>query len=415
MRKKQRFIVSMMALSLVLSGCVPSFMKNEQDDTVKTPDSKGKDSEEMIVSEDIKTSETYYRSVLEKDGEKNSLDTSQVRGLVTAGVDNRLDVDALEMGLIRLSQEHFDPEKYFFKEGQLFDSTQIEGWLHRDNGVTKEEAKKDKKKEVNEGLNPGLGVDDNPAQYEKVIEAEKKNPKFLSYIHEQDYYVQNKDEELKMGGISIALSLYTEYPYSVLDEKGLKYTGSVKLDQQEVIAQAKESVAPIIKKIRAKHDVPIMFSLFIEQPRESVVPGNFVASAFVEKGKSSPGSWKDLNEKYVSFPSSDAKEEYPAEAEKFDDFTREIQDFFPNFVGVIGTGFYKQDKLSQLKVEIPIQFYGKAEVISFTQFVNGLVKKRNDTFPQDLPVSLYITSNGHPESMIVKDPNEEEPFVHIYQ
>jgi protein involved in sex pheromone biosynthesis len=415
MPKKQTFIVSIMALSLVLSGCVPSFMKGEQDDTVKVNDSEGEESEEMIVSEDIKTSETYYRSVLEKDGEKNSLDTSQVRGLITAGVDNRLDVDALEMGLIRLSQEQFDPEKYFFKEGQLFDTEQIHGWLYRDNGVTKEEAEKDKEKEVNVGLNPQLGVEENPAQYEQVIEAEKKNPKFLSYIHEQDYYVQNKDEELQLGGVSIALSLYSEYPYSVLDENGLKYTGSVKLDKDEVVAKAKESIKPIVEKIRAEHDVPIMFTLFLEQPRQSVVPGNFVASTIVEKGKSSPESWKDLNEKYIAFPSSAADEEYPAEAEKFDDFTREIQDFFPNFVGVIGTGFYKQDELSQLKVEIPIQFYSKSEVISFTQFVNGLVKKRNDTFPQDLPVSIYITSNGETESLIVKDPNEEEPFVHIYQ
>ncbi|WP_347552596.1 CamS family sex pheromone protein [Pseudalkalibacillus hwajinpoensis] len=403
MRKKQQFIVSIMALSLVLSGCVPSFMKDEQEDTVKTPDSEGEKSEEMIVSEDIKTSETYYRSVLEKDGEKNSLDASKVRGLVTAGVDNRLDVDSLETGLIRLSQEHFDPEKYFFKEGQLFDSNQIHSWLYRSSDKNKE------------GLNPSLGVKEDPAQYEKIIEAEKKNPKFLSYIHEQDYYIQNKDDELQLGGVSIALSLYSEYSYSVLDEAGLKYTGSVDLDKQEVIEKAKESIAPIIKKIRAEHDVPIMFTLFMEKPRQSVVPGNYVASAFVEEGKSSPGSWKDLNEKYVAFPSSAAEEEFPAEAEKFDDFTREIQDFFPNFVGVIGTGFYKKDELSQLKVEIPIQFYSKAEVISFTQFVNGLVKKRNDTFPQNLPVSIYITSNGQPESLIVKDPNEEEPFVHIYQ
>ncbi|MCA0173687.1 CamS family sex pheromone protein [Bacillus sp. RAR_GA_16] len=405
MPKKQTFIVSIMALSLVLSGCVPSFMKGEQDDTVKVNDSEGKESEEMIVSEDIKTSETYYRSVLEKNGEKNSLDTSQVRGLITAGVDNRLDVDALEMGLMRLSQEKFDPEKYFFKEGQLFDTEQIHSWLYRDNPDKKD----------NQGLNPQLGVEEDPAKYEQVIKAEKKNPKFLSYIHEQDYYVQNKDDELQLGGISIALSLYSEYPYSVLDENGLKYTGSVKLDKKEVVAKAKESIKPIIQKIRAEHDVPIVFTLFLEQPRQSVVPGNFVASTTVEKGKSSPDSWKDLNEKYIAFPSSAADEEYPAEAEKFDDFTREIQDFFPNFVGVIGTGFYKQDELSQLKVEIPIQFYSKAEVISFTQFVNGLVKKRNDTFPQDLPVSIYITNNGETESMIVKDPNEEEPFVHIYQ
>ncbi|WLR58247.1 CamS family sex pheromone protein [Guptibacillus hwajinpoensis] len=275
MPKKQTFIVSIMALSLVLSGCVPSFMKSDQDDTVKVNDSEGEDSEEMIVSEDIKTSETYYRSVLEKDGDKNSLDTSQVRGLITAGVDNRLDVDALEMGLIRLSQEQFDPEKYFFKEGQLFDTEQIHSWLYRDNPDDKD----------NQGLNPALGVKEDPAKYEQVIEAEKKNPKFLSYIHEQDYYVQNKDDELQLGGISIALSLYSEYPYSVLDENGLKYTGSVKLGKEEVISKAKESIEPIVKKIRADHDVPIMFTLFLEQPRQSVVPGNFVASTIVGEGE----------------------------------------------------------------------------------------------------------------------------------
>lgn len=401
MRKMRAIIGSVMALSLVLSGCVPSFMKDKQEDSVEVPDSKGEESEEMIVSEDIKTSEKYYRSVLEKKGDKNSLDASEVRGLITAGVDNRLDVDSLEMGLIRLSQEQFDPEKYFFKEGQLFDSEQIHSWLYR-------------KKGDGSGLNPALGVEDDPAQHEKVIEAEKSNPKFLSFIHEQDYYVQTKEDELQLGGISIALSLYSEYPYSVLDEQGLKYTGNVELNREKVIQQGKEAIKPILKKIREEHDVPVMFTLFIEEPRQSVVPGNFVASTFVEEGKKSAGSWKDLNEEYVAFPSDEADNEFPADAEKFADFTREIQDFFPNFVGVIGSGFYKQDELRQLKVEIPIQFYSKAEVISFTQFVTGLVKKRNDTFQQNLPVSIYITSNGNPESIIVKDPNKDEPFVHIY-
>ncbi|TLS36029.1 CamS family sex pheromone protein [Pseudalkalibacillus caeni] len=396
---RRGLIVSISAMSLLLSGCLPNSDKPEEK-IVEQPDDK---KEKAIISQEIQTTEKYYRSVLDKKGETNSLDPGAVRGLITDGVDNRLDVDELETGLMRIAQETFDPDKYFFKDGQLFDSKEIHTWLKR------------KSKTNEQGLNPALGMKEDPAQHEKVMEAEKANPRYLSYILEHNYYVKNDENKVALGGVVVGLSLYDIYPFSVYDDQGLKYTGTA--DVKNAVAKGKKAAEAIIKDIRTdeKVDVPIVVALFIEQPRDSIVPGNFVAKTVVDGGKASIDGWKEIDEKYYAFPSKDAEEAHPSDAEKFDSFKRSIQEFFPNFVGVVGTGLYRDDKLQRMKVEIPVQFYSKSEIISFTQFVTGLVKNKKDTFPQDLPVSVYITSMNKPESIIVKDPHEEEPFVHIYQ
>ncbi|KHF28198.1 CamS sex pheromone cAM373 precursor [Anoxybacillus sp. BCO1] len=90
----------------------------------------------------------------------------------------------------------------------------------------------------------------------------------------------------------------------------------------------------------------------------------------------------------------------------------DIEEFFPNYTGVIGRAFYRDDQLQQLTIDIVMQFYGKAEVIGFTQYVTGLLMEK---MPDYIPISVYVSSVRGPESIIVKSPDKNEPFVHIYQ
>lgn len=91
-------------------------------------------------------------------------------------------------------------------------------------------------------------------------------------------------------------------------------------------------------------------------------------------------------------------------------FGQGIEEYFPNYVGYIGEGFYLNEDLDKLSIDIPIEFYGRAEVVGFTQYAYGLVKS---IFPKHYNIEVKVTSGGKIESLIYREKGEEDPTVHI--
>src|SRR5699024_12553904 len=77
----------------------------------------------------------------------------------------------------------------------------------------------------------------------------------------------------------------------------------------------------------------------------SPVPGNYFAKTTVSGGEDTVGKWKSINEEYVLFPSERAKKKYYDDAEVVSSFGKDIGEYFPNYVGVIGEGLYINDEL----------------------------------------------------------------------
>jgi protein involved in sex pheromone biosynthesis len=65
-----------------------------------------------------------------------------------------------------------------------------------------------------------------------------------------------------------------------------------------------------------------------------------------------------------------------------------------------------------MTIDIPVQFYGKGEIVGFTQYVAGLML---DHFPSYMETSISINSVSGPEALIVRKADEDKPFVHIYE
>ncbi|PWA10334.1 hypothetical protein DCC39_11500 [Pueribacillus theae] len=387
----KRILLALICLLVLLSGCLPG-----APDTGPEKIAKDGEDEKVVISEDINTTERYYRSVI-------PYSPGSSRGFILNGVDNRLDIDEFETGLMRISQEVFDPDKYVLQEGHILSKEDIQSWIDR---------RSDNKK----GLNPKLGVGKSASVKEK-LEANKKNPKYLSFVLEQDYFVQKKDDNVELAGISIGISLNSIYYFTVTDKEGKIHSGTVDLrkDQGKVIAEGKKMAQQIVNDIREKKDaknVPIMVAIYQEEAQESLIPGRFVAYTSVGGGKTNIGNWEDVKERYYLLPSSEAMKDHRGDAEKFDNFKSKVEGFFPNFTGVVGRAFYKEGELQRMTIEIPMQFYGKSEIIAFTQYVTGLV---TSNLFEDIPIEVYISSMGRQEAIIVKDPHEKEPFVHIYR
>ncbi|WP_144704426.1 CamS family sex pheromone protein [Fictibacillus phosphorivorans] len=389
---------------LLLTGC---WGGDELEKEEKIVQEKGKKDEKAIITGEINTGEKYYRSIF-------PFEPGGARGVIRYGVDNRLDINEFEMGLMRIAQDTFSTDKYFFQEGQILNEPTVTNWLKR----ADEEPGKSKSKLDQTGLNPKLGakVDEGDPEYKnKMLEANKNNPKYLSYVLEHNYLVQSGDGKVKLGGVVVGLSFNSTYYYDV-NQQGLIYPGEVKLEREKVKQEAQKIAGQVASRLRTDSklkDVPIVFALYQEEERDSVTPGNFFASGVVKKGSNSVSSWEDVDEDYVLFPSDAASKKKRSDYEKFTTFKSKVQEYFPNYIGVIGKGYYKDGNLERLTIEIPVQFRGKAEIISFTQFVatSALGELPN------VPVEVYIGSAvDQPEALIVKDETtQEEPFVHIYR
>ncbi len=392
----KRILLSLIMVLLLLAGCLPGAPDvDNQHEVVE----EGKDEDEkVVISRDIRTTDRYYRSVL-------PYAASDTRGFILSGVANRLDIDEFETGLIRLSQDVFDPEDYYLRDGEILKEKDIQAWITR------------RSKNNEKGLNPALGVNESASVKEKM-EANKKNPNYLSFVLEQNYMIEKGKDNIELGGISIGVSLNSIFYFSIMDDNDKIHSGEVDLTKQKkkVIEEGKKMAQQIINEIRTQkdgQDVPIMVALYTEEARESLIPGHFVSVASVGKGKTSIGSWEDLDEQHYLFPSPEVTKDHRSDAEKFNNFKSKIEDFFPNFTGVIGKGFYKDGELQKMSVEIPMQFHGKSELIAFAQYVTDLVASQ--LFSDETPFEVNITSMDKQEAVIVKTPGQKEPFVHIYR
>ncbi|KAB2331182.1 CamS family sex pheromone protein [Cytobacillus depressus] len=381
----KKIMLLALSLSLFLAGCAPKF--NKQDEVVH----EKQDANEKAIIPNYKISDKYYRTIL-------PFKPSESRGLVVANINSRYDINEFETGLMRVAQNTLDPDKYLFQEGQYLKRQTVRLWLNR-----KFTAEQLKEKKLTEDENIGLNPLDN---------GDNENPQYLAHILEHNYLVKNEEGKVKLGGVVIGLALNSVYYYQKI-QYGPTY--ETKISHATLEKEGKKIAEEVLNRLRTideLKDVPITIALFEQQSKTSVVPGNFFAYANASKGISNLGSWEKVDEQYVQFPSTAATELHRDDLTSFLNFKQDVESYFPNFNGVIGRAFYVRGQLQELSINIPIQFYGKAEGIGFTQYVTGLVMQH---FPEYISVQVSVTSVYGPEALIVRKANSNEPFVHIYQ
>ncbi|WP_309090144.1 CamS family sex pheromone protein [Domibacillus sp.] len=388
---KKKWVLAAVSAMLLMGGCAPALQNN--DEVIQ-----GDGEEKTSVIPTYQISDSYYRTIV-------PFEPGKARGLVVSNLNTRYDIAEFETGLMRIAQKNFSPEQFFFQEGQVLDEDVIRSWLSRkytdaqlkENELTAKE---------NLGLNP---IDTGEGS---VDERNERAPIYLAHIMEQDYLTKKEDNSLQLDGMVIGLALNSVHYYQK-EEYGAQY--EFKMDDETVEREGKKIAAEVASRLRAMDktkNIPITIALFKQAPQNSVTAGNFIAYTHLDAGDADTSDWKAVNEKYVLFPSSSAEEDHREDSTYFANFKQDIESYFDGTNGVIGRGLYSGEELTSLKIEIPIQFYGKAEAIGFTQYVTGLVMEH---FPAYIPIEVSITSTGGPEALIVKEANAKEPYVHVYE
>ncbi|QKY71480.1 CamS family sex pheromone protein [Lentibacillus sp. CBA3610] len=377
---------------LILTSCSPSI--NNEDEVVQNEDETQQ--QNSIVSSN-QLSDENYRTIL-------PYRPSASRGVITNQMGNRVDIDEMETGLRRLSKEYFDPEQYFFEEGQYLTSDMLYNWL--DTYPTEEEleaASEEAAEELKLALNPPL--DEESAAKEDY----ENNPKYLSHILEHNFLQRNEDDSVELVGASIGIALKSVFTYEVDGN-----TEHREISESEMMEKGQEIAQTVLERIRNIEElsnIPIMIALYREEDQSSPVPGNYVAKTGVESGQSTIDEWETINEENILFPSDEAEEKYYDTQQLVQNFGARVEEFFPDYVGVIGEGFYINEELQQLTLEIPLEFYSKGEVIGFTQYAVGLI---DEMFQDYYDLEVKIMSNEKMESLIYREAGSNEADVRMF-
>lgn len=381
---------SLLLAGVLLTGCAPGFNNNSEVSKKTTDDQK-----EASIIPNYQMSDSYRTTL--------PFEPSKARGLVVSNLNSRYDINEFENGLMRVAKEEFSPDKYVFQEGQHLDKDTVNLWLNRK--FTNEQLKeRGLKEEQNVGLNP---LNDGKGSVE---EQNQKNPIYLAHILEHNYLIKN-DKSVKLSGVVVGLALNSVHYYQ---KEKYGATFEQEISREKMTEEGKKIAEEVVKRMRGMkglESVPIVVALFEQKGKNSVVPGNFFTYAKAGEGSASLGGWKDIKEKYVLFPSDQAEKNHRDDLTFYLRFKDDIEKYFPNYNGVIGKAFYKDSQLVDLKIEIPIQMFGEAEIIGFTQWAASLVMNH---FPDYINVEVDITSVNGAEALIVRKAGEKEPFVHVY-
>ncbi|MCC5895894.1 MAG: CamS family sex pheromone protein [Alkalibacterium sp.] len=406
MRKKKLYSL-LLATALFLSACGffpdpvdPDQPAQEDIDQVEEGESNGQTEDETSIVE-VQIDSGYYRPVINEDG---TYAPSQSRG-ITRNLNSNINIKIFESDLMRLSQKYFPTDTHFFQEGQFIPSDLVTSWLRRQEAVETDESEDEEETETEDGdETEDLGL--NP-EATGSTDPNERNPNYLSSILEHDFYIQTEDG-LELSGVSIGLALnsvdyYPAYQFGPTLEQ--------EISTQELMQEGQRMADEIVSQMReltGLEEVPIMVALFEQSRQDNLAAGTYIAEGISENGSTSISNWNGMNESRIVFPLENMQS---AEGNNFANFRSEVEGFFPNVSGITGVAHYIEEQLVHLQIDIMTQFYGKGEIIAFTQFIN---EAATNFLPADIPIEIRIESLNGMEAFLYKDNEAEEYEVYIF-
>lgn len=398
----KRTLILIISAIFVLSACGNDDNGNNKKQQATNDQQESGSIKEIATDKNVQGNN--YRTIL-------PFKESQARGVLQDNMANSYNGEDFEDGLLELSKEVFPTDDYIYQDGQYFDKDTINAYLqpkYTKSEVDKmdEDERKEKKANENLGLNPSHKGESDP---EKIA---KKSPAYLSNILEQDFYASGDTKGKKIKGMTIGLAMNGTYYYQ--KEKDGE-TFSKKLDDKEIKKQGQQMASEILSRLRENKelkDIPIHFAIYKQSGENSIVPGEFISGTTVEEGKTRINEWKDIKQKTVLLPSNEAADLDENLNTNFKQFNDNLQSYFNNFSQAVGTAKFDNKKAKQLSVDIPIDFYGKAETIGITQYVTEQAEKYFDNIDE---YEIHIKDGNDSKALISKTKDDKEPQVHIYK
>lgn len=281
------------------------------------------------------------------------------------------DIETIEKGLIQISSNVFDVDKYYYQEGQYLTQDRLKDLLS------------------NKKLNK-ISI--------KEIDKHKITPTLIAGIYEKNFL----DKDGNLSGISLGIVLN---PYQAYDQNN----NYVKVNQDEVIDFGKDASEELIKYMRYNFKldkVPILVALYVEASPENNVSGNYLYYGFT-------------NNEHITFNYIDQKKYYmntqnvkKMDVTYYNNFKRfeEVIREHDNAIYVSGLGHYNGNSLAKLDITITKNYYSYGELLYISQLLSDNVIK----YFKDIKVVVEVKAINEVKSYIVKEEGETSTDIFIY-
>lgn len=311
------------------------------------------------------------------------------------------DVDALGEGLLRYSKEHFNPDNFYLQEGKLLDRNTLQSGLTFGD---KEGLLGSKSSDNPYGLNPEDGSQ-LPAEDGVAIIAKAGSGGTIPVgdVFEINF-IQDLEEDADIKGIALAIVLNP----NVNDANGTAHTISdenLKIYGEEA---GRNLVAYLKKQPEIGSNTPILVTLFKAESSDDTLPGAFFAKGF---GNGNVNQFEDVNENWIMFPGESAESTDSQLLSQFNVIKDAIHDFLPNDTAIIGKGFFVDNRISKMKMEILAQCKDYTEKMAIVQYTRELLSNYSNT---DMEVVVRINVNDETFAMIKRSKGTNDCEIIMY-
>lgn len=275
-------------------------------------------------------------------------------------VNNNYDVDNIQSKLMDLSIQYFKPSSYYYQAGQYLNSNKI--------------------KEILNKINPTEIVN---------IDGVDIIPKYISYIHEQNFL----DKNGTLSGLSIGLALnkYQSYQNSY---------GTIlykEIDEEEIINYTKGQIPIILnylREIESLKNARIIIGLYICASPNSILPGSYKYLGITSDNNI---SFHEVNYSYYYLDSNTLMQKNTDVYNDFKAFKKQIN---IDDVYISGYGLFLENNLLNASITINSNYLNRDELIYIEQLIS---KALNHNFELTSSVTVYIKVNNEVIGMVIRD------------
>lgn len=349
--------------------------------------SKGNDNEEnKIVTEPVE--EGGYRTVY-------PFEASDAREVHTVMNLSPYDVMSAGKGLERYAKDYFSTDSYYLQDGKLLTRDRLmtnqsendtEGLLNRNN------------KENPYGLNPTSGSTI-PVDDQTTITVGSNTVPIVDVI-EYDF-VKDASSDADIEGIAVSIILNP----NIVDEKGNQHTLSEK-SLRLVGEEAGRKLVDYLKTLpEVSANTPVMVGLFEINSEDASLGGTYLALGY---GSESIDHFESVEEDWVIIPSQAASDIDPQIVSQFNTVKNSLQNVLPNDVGIIGKGFYIDNELDALMLNVETTGKTYSENLSVVQLLVTLMEHFNGDSYQ---ITVKVNANQNTFAMLQRAKGEKDISV----
>lgn len=346
-------ILLMIMVLLTVSGC------NQKPPTI---DAQNQNVEEVVVG-----ANSPFKMLL-------PATTSPIRG-ITVKSDTYFSLNNMEDLLLDISADYIDKDLYF-TQGNVLTSDDATSLLS--SKLTDQEYAELVKTDP-DARNIGLN---------------SKDYNLVTTLIEHDFY-EGKGDKKEIKAISIGVGLdttkYNKNANGQIDmERLLDHDGKIIANQ----------IAQVIRSKSGYAEIPICFG-FYNQSSNSVVPGVYIAQGEIKSSEDNIQKLDTVNQEYVLFLNESGSKKDIDLNNKIQTLKNDLTSYFGETVNINCLGFYQDNKLKNIDIEIVFDSNSNIEGNAMINFIDNEVNSHLN-IDYDYLISV-VSPTGSPIACMMKN------------